>query len=260
MRVCATAIGGVFLAVCLSGCLVDMMASTAIEGTLQAQQLSTYQKTLDNVKGTSSELELTKAIQAYQAEHGKNPGSLQDLVPGYFSELPTQPDGSAYAYDPATGRVGGGPASVMAAASASGEASDQAKLQQIREAIGKFAAATGFYPGSLQQLAPAYLPALPKDAGGADFMYDPSTGSVTTASQARAARQVLSGQPLQRPVAGGGAGPLGETMTGIGISNELDNMSSAGSSAVSSRVRGDARGIGEDHDQRQQQVMDNLGL
>ncbi|MBX7254712.1 MAG: hypothetical protein K1Y02_00025 [Candidatus Hydrogenedentes bacterium] len=260
MRLCAIALGGLFLAVSLSGCLVDMMASTAIEGTLQAEQMSTYKKTLDNVKGDTSELELTKAIQAYQAENGKNPASLQDLVPSYFTVLPTKPDGSQFDYDPATGRIGGGPSAMMNAASASSSASDQAKLQQIREAIGKFAAATGFYPGNLQQLVPVYLPSLPKEANGNDFTYDPSTGSVNSAAQARAARQVLSGQSLQRQPMGGGGGPMAETMTGIGISNQLDNMSSAGSSAVGTRVRGDARGIGQEHDQQQQAAMDNLGL
>ncbi|MFA6240319.1 MAG: hypothetical protein WC655_05295 [Candidatus Hydrogenedentales bacterium] len=262
MRVSAIALGGLFLAVSLSGCLVDMMASTAIQGGLQAEQMSTYQKTLEDVKGTTSDLEISKAIQAYQAEHGKNPSSLQDLVPSYFTVLPTKADGSQYAYDPASGRLLDRPAAAMTAASAGGGPSEQVKLQQVRDAIGKFAGATGFYPGNLQQLVPVYMATLPKDSSGRDFAYDPSTGTVSTGVPAGAARQVLSGQPPQqhRGAGGGGVGPLGETMTGIGISNQLDNMSSAGSSAVSSRVRGDARGIGQEHDQRQQQTMDNLGL
>ncbi|HRK34984.1 MAG TPA: hypothetical protein PLJ47_10355, partial [Candidatus Hydrogenedentes bacterium] len=67
----------------------------------------------------------------------------------------------------------------------------------------------------------------------------------------------------RQPRAGGvgsGSPVLGETMTGIGIANELNNMNTSGSSAAGSATRGNARAIGESHDANQQKVMDDLGL
>ena len=61
-------------------------------------------------------------------------------------------------------------------------------------------------------------------------------------------------------VAVGGAGPMGEAMTGIGMSQQLDNMSNAGASSAGSRVRGAAHDLAPDTNDRTNAAMDNLGL
>jgi hypothetical protein len=262
MRPFANLIMAAVVSLAFSGCLVDMLASTAIESGLQAQQMSTLKNTLDHVKDTTSDLGVNQAIQAFQAEHGRSPASLQELVPEYMPQVPVRPDGKPYGYDPATGQLLEGPGPVPAVIQPRGESNAQ-KMQRIREAINKFGTATGYYPGSLAQLVPMYLPEAPKTADGRDFIYVKENGGLfapeplTPASPAPYGGQAAPSRPM---VGGGGIGPMGEAMTGIGISNQLDNMSSAGSSAVSSRVRGDAHNAGQQHDQQQQQVMNDLGL
>jgi hypothetical protein len=104
---------------------------------------------------------------------------------------------------------------------------------------------------------PTYLPTPPRTASGAEFLYNNQNGalSVPGASPAGAPAAPASGGA---PV--GGAGPLGETMTGIGISNQLDNMNTGGTSAVSGRMRGVARGAGASTNDRTEAAMDGLGL
>ncbi len=253
-----TAAMGLFL----SGCLVDMMASTAIEGTLAAKEASTMKNTLDHVKSTTADLGVNQAIQTFQAQNGRYPSSLNELVPEYLPQVPVQPDGRPYGYDPSTGQLLDAPRAIPPGFQHNGESNEQ-KIQRIREAINKYGTATGYYPGTLSQLVPVYLKDVPKASDGQDFIYVKENGGLFVPSPLNAGVGAPNGgpPPVRRPVAGaGGAGPMGEAMTGIGISNQLDNMSSAGSSAASSRMRGDVGAIGQQHDQQQQQVMNNLGL
>lgn len=243
----------------LSGCLADVLMSAGIVGELHRQEASTLVGTLNSVKEMKSEQEVNHAIRAYQAENGVNPKSLQDLVPDYFSSVPVKPDGSPWGYDPATGKLLSEPLPVVA--STSPVESNEQKMARIREAINKYGMTTGYYPGALQQLVPNYLPALPKAANGSDFLYDPQTGALyeppTVALDAPAPQQ----QPQSRRAAGGaGVGPMGEVMTGISIQNELNSMSNAGSAAVGSSARHNARQLGQSQTDRHTQAMDDLGL
>ncbi len=245
-----------------TGCMLDMLMSTAVQSELEAQQLGTLKKQLDNAKQTTSDISINQAIQAYAAEHGSYPASLQDLVPDYYSEVPTQPDGTPYGYDPSTGKLLDGPVTPQPARLP--QVSNTDKIAQIRAAIDKYGRATGYYPTSLDQLAPTYMPEVPMANNGMPFRYDPQTGAVFE-PQGQTPNQTMpyGGQQQQqagRQPAAGGGGLMGETVTGIGIQNELNNMSSAGSNAAGSRARAGAHDLGQQETQRQEQVMDNLGL
>jgi len=48
---------------------------------------------------------LTQAIQMFNVQEGRNPKSLQELVPNYVGKLPEAPIGMRLVYDPATGVV-----------------------------------------------------------------------------------------------------------------------------------------------------------
>jgi hypothetical protein len=245
-----------------TGCMLDMLMSTAIQSELQAEQLGTLKRQLDNAQQTTSDIEINHAVQAYAAEHGSYPASLQELVPEYFSQVPTQPNGTAYGYDPSTGKVLlDGPVTPQPSQP---QESNTDKMARIRGAINQYGMATGYYPTTLDQLAPTYLPQVPIANNGLPFIYDPQTGALyepqgqsptQTAPYAGQAPQSATRQP-----AAGGGGLMGEAITGIGIQNELNSMSSAGSSAAGSRARGGAQDVGAQQTQRQEQVMDNLGL
>lgn len=247
----------------LSGCMVDMLMSTAIEGELQKEQLGTLKKQLDNAKQTTSDIEVKHAIQIYAAEKGKYPASLEELVPDYLPQVPTQPDGSPYRYDPASGQIFDGPAQpVVPTHPPMSQGSNEDKMIQIRGAINQYGMATGYYPPSLQALVPTYLPAVPKANNGMDFIYTPENGALYEPAGTAPTRPMPAGGYGNTAPggAGGGVSPMTEAMTGIGMQRQLDNMSNAGSSAAGSRARGDVRGIGQDHTQRQEQAMDDLGL
>lgn len=256
----------------LSGCLADVLVSTAIQGELQAKNAQAAVKALNNAKEFKSETEINSAIQAFAAENGRNPASLEELVPTYFTSVPVKPDGSPWGYDPTTGKLLDAPVAPAVAAPHITETNEQ-KIARIKQAVAAYGQATGYYPGTLEALVPAYLPSVPLTAKGARFIYDNQTGNVfdptgtvldvpaPAGGGGNLAQSPQQGVPQQQQAGTGGGSPvLGETLTGIGISNQLDNMSSAGSSAASSRARGGARGIAESHDANQQRAMDELGL
>lgn len=264
------------LSIVLVGCGLELLGGAAIESGLQAKQLQTLKGQLDHAKNTTSTLSAQQAVNAYRATKGENPPSLEALVPEWMPSVPLAADGTPLSYDPATGTVSDRPVQAVArpapspranpAAQAAQEA-DQRKIEEIRRAINQFGQATGYYPGSLDQLAPFYLAEPPRTSAGQEFLYDPQTGAVGLPPQnglAQAAPMYQQAQqgpraPVQPSAGGAGVGPMGEVMTGIGIQNELNRMSSAGSSAASSRMRQNARNAGQDHDQRNQQVMNELG-
>ncbi len=233
-----------------SGCFLELMGATAIQSTLQAEQATALNRQLNNVKNTKSDIELNHAIQAYQAEFGAYPASLNDLVPSYFTSVPTKPDGSPYGYDPETGRIYDAPLPPTP----QGE-SDAQKMQRIRTAINEYGTATGYYPGDLFQLVPQYLEKLPTSNGGFDFLYDPNTGAVTDPDPSPATQPAR--RPAQRGMGGGGS-PAVEALTGLGIAQELNQMNNAGTSAASSRARGGLDQSVQRHNQLQQQVLDQL--
>ncbi|HEX5400112.1 MAG TPA: hypothetical protein VFY06_13790 [Verrucomicrobiae bacterium] len=48
---------------------------------------------------------INKAIELFNVQEGRNPKTLQELVPGYIPKIPDAPAGSKLVYDPANGTV-----------------------------------------------------------------------------------------------------------------------------------------------------------
>ena len=187
------------------------------------------------------------------------PGSQTDTrliaVPAYLAAVPRQPDGSAYGYDPLTGRMSGEPPP------ANNALRDRQTIQTILAAIQQFGTATGFYPGTLDELYPRYLREAPRTLDGQQFAYNNQNGEVSLPYRVQA-------QPTRRAAApgnrgggmGGGSGAMGEMVTGMGISQELNSMGQSGVSSASSRSRQEIRTGATDSNQRINETMNDLGL
>ncbi|HRI89821.1 MAG TPA: hypothetical protein PK869_16220, partial [Candidatus Hydrogenedentes bacterium] len=190
------------VAVVLNGCLADVLVSTAIQGELQAKQAQTAVRALNSAKATKAEIELNSALQTFAAEHGRNPASLEELVPNYIAAIPAKPDGTPYGYDPATGALLDAPIAPAAAPPVqSASAINQQTIATINEAITRYGTAVGYYPATLDVLVPAYLPTLPLTVSGSRFIYDNQTGKVWDPT----------GTAADQPVAVGGGGTLAQT-------------------------------------------------
>ncbi|MCL4218247.1 MAG: hypothetical protein KJ052_14765 [Candidatus Hydrogenedentes bacterium] len=254
----------------LAGCGVELLTTTAIQGELQKQNASNLTRQLKDARDTTSLLSAQQTVNAYQAEKGQYPPSLEALVPEWLPDVPRNNAGEALGYDPVTGRVYDGPVTTPAVRPSQPRVTDMDKIQQLLNGIERHAADTGRYPASLQHLVPYYLPQLPKTASNMDFLYDPRTGTVyhpnpdeLAAQQAPAVARQQTSPPAagqSRSGVGGGGGLLGETMTGIAIQQDLNNMSNAGTSAAGGRARTDARSFGAGQTDQQNQTMDDLGL
>ena len=212
-------------ALALTGCGLELLTTTAITGELRKQEAESATGVLQDAERRTGQWEAQQAIQAYRAEHGHNPSSLHELVPEYLAEVPKTADGEPMAYDPATGRIGEGGA--------------QARLADIQRAIRRYADDHGRYPPSLDALAPNYLAETPRTETGQPFAYNPHTGAVAhprqLQQQQRQWGQGPSGgmQPPQQRGAGGNVGVYGRERVG---------------------------GIEQQHNQRQQQALEELGF
>ena len=244
------------LALILSGCMAEVLTTTAIQGELQAKQASAAMGQLNNAKNSTSRLEIEHAIKAYQAEFGYYPSSLASLVPTHLPAIPTKADGSAYGYDPQSGQLLDQP---MAASAGGVTAGDQQLMSAINAAIQQYGQQTGFYPNTLDDLYPAYLKSRPVTEGGQAFYYDNKNGAVVHPLAGQSAPRPQT-QPRNRSVGGSGGGLLGESMTGIGIQQELNSMGSGGANAAQSRSRENVQGVQQDHNQNINKQMQNLGL
>ncbi len=245
------------LVVLMAGCGVELLTTTAIQGELQAEQLKAMKGQVSHAADASAKINIQRAIDTYLAEKGSYPQSLSDLVPGYLPSLPSKPDGTPYGYDATTGKV----LDSATLAAAGPTSADQQKLQQIRNAINQYGMAVGYYPPTLSALVPTYLPAVPKTDSGEDFYYRCEDGTLMHPAQLRQPQQQFARPPMpaNSGVGAGGAGPMGEVMTGIGMQNQLGSMSNAGSSSAGSYARGKLGGITEQHNQQQEQMLNSLG-
>ena len=236
--------------VILSGCGVELLATTAVRGELEAQNAKQAVKQLNYVKGKVGSINADQAIQAYRADKGVNPPSLEALVPTYLAEIPKKADGTAYGYDPATGNLldsPGGNASLV---------TDTQRMEQIRKAINQYGTATGYFPPTLDALYPQYLPQLPRTSSGQQFVYNNQNGYLALPTgQTTPQRQMQ-----QRRGGGAGVGSMGEVMTGVGMQQELNRQGSSGANAAQSRSRGGINNLSHSHTNTQNQVMDQLGL
>ena len=182
-----------------------------------------------------------ESIALYQASTGFLPVSLQDLIDkGYLPALPALPEGLEFRYDRITGTVSTGPATAPAPTPAAPVAE------------GLIVQQTEFLTG----LAPHI-----KDGR---FVAPKGSNQGAAGAQQQQNRQQPTSVPQQRRSRGGGGfgggGPMGEVMTGMGIQNELNSMSSAGSSSASSYAR---HGIGQktnNYSQRQEQMLKDTGF
>ncbi len=247
------------VALLLAGCGAEVLTATAVQGELQAQQLSAMKRQIGNAAGTSGRINVERAIATYQAEKGVYPPSLDALVPNYLPSLPAKADGTPYGYDATTGKLLEAP---VAATQAGPTAQDLQLIQQIQAAIGNYGQTTGFYPPTLDDLYPTYLKVVPRTASGEQFLYNNQNGSVTHPRQAQSASSPAAPAPqaAQGNVPMGGAGPMGEVMTGVGMQQQLNSMGQSGANAAGGYAREKLGDAGANRNDQQNQAMDNLGL
>lgn len=250
------------VALALSGCGLEILTTTAIQGELAAQNANAASRALQYAKDSTSQTNAQHAIDLYKADKGENPPSLEALVPQYLEQVPVKPDGTPYGYDPVAGRLlDSAPAAAPVAAAGGGD--DWQKLDTVNAAIRSYAQATGQYPASLHALVPAFLPSLPRTSAGLDFVYNPSYGVAYLPAAGAAGSMPQAAAPTAGRRGGSGvagAGPLAETMTGISISNQLDSMSNAGASSAQGYA-GSSLGRSQDqHNQQQERALQDLGM
>ncbi len=240
----------------LTGCIAEVLTTTAIQGELAARDAQASAQALHYAQDSRAKIEAEQAIKAYQAEKGVYPPSLTALVPGYLANVPLHSNGQPYGYDPATGRLLDQP--VPAPPSSAITATDRRNLEAIGEAIYRYWESTGRYPQTLDDLDPVYMGTVPTMESGALFEYDPVSGAVyfpenaisSTSAPAPAARNHAGG--------GAGAGPLGEVMTGIAIQNDLSNLNTSGASGAGSTARGAVGGVTDNYNAQQNRALDQL--
>ena len=264
------------------GCGLELLAGTAIQGTLQKEALSGAKQTLDYTKDSSARMTLEQAINAYAAENGTYPASLEALVPEWLPSIPVQADGTAFGYDPATGALYAVFPAADGAAPQSApppglldtqplQESNQERLIRIHEAISRYTIEQRKYPESLQALVPQYLTQTIKTRDGQDFTYDPATGIVSTppplpqplgAPAPTAASPGAYGQvpPAPSRTPAGAGGPMGEALTGIGIQNQLNRSLSGGgaSSAARQHMRSRSGEAVGQHNLQQEEALREL--
>lgn len=210
------------LTIILAGCGVEVLTVAATEAELQAQAATAAKRQLQYADQTVGRVQAEQAIASYMAEKGAYPPTLDALVPGYLNGVPRKSDGSAFGYDPVTGRLLDRPP-------AGPNPADMHKVEEIKAAIHQYGMATGYYPATLDVLAPQYLPAPPRTTDGQAFVYDNQNGYVG-----------LPGAPPPPRVQGApaaGSGPMGEVMTGIGMQQQLNANSGAATNAAGGAAR-----------------------
>lgn len=240
--------------VVLTGCMAEVLTTTAIRGQAEAQQLGAMQRQLGFAKDTTDEANLRHALDLYKADKGVNPPSLDALVPQYIASIPVHANGQPYGYDPASGVLLDGPV-----ANSNGPTpQDQQTMIAIRNAINAYGTAVGYYPETLDALAPRYLPTPPRTSAGESFLYNNQNGAVT---HPRAGQRNAPRPASGRSGGGvGGAGPLGEAMTGIGIQNQLNSMGNSGANSAGNRSRNNVRGLQTQQNDKVNNTLNNLGL
>ncbi len=228
----------------LSNCGVELLTTTAIQGELQAQQLKSMQKQVQSVSNQTAKINLQRAIQTFQAENGRYPTSLNELVPKYLPSLPNPGNGMRFTFDPATGQILTIPAEIPE--------EDLRRMEQIKYAVLQFAYATGYYPQNLDVLYPNYISFTPRTTSGEQFVYNPQNGSVSHPRQGLISPQA----PAQ---VGATSTPISEYTGAIGIQQHLGNSPNS-SGSVGTYIRGNINNIQNDYSNKQNKVMDDLGL
>lgn len=230
----------------LSGCMLELLTTTAIQGELAAESAQSAARVLSYAQESLSNTELQHAISAYAAEKGHYPPSLKALVPDYLYSVPKTSTGRPYAYNPNTGRLidpAAAPAQVPFTIV------DRRNLQEVKDAVYLYWQSTGYYPRTLDDLDPLYMEAVPKLSSGGVFIYDLRIGSVYHPAELAAQRARAAG-----------VGPMGEVMTGISIQNELNSMNQSGTSNVRNVGQRGINSIVDQQNQRQMKALRDLNL
>lgn len=250
-----TAIAITIAAVVLSGCAVELLTTTAIQSELQAEQMKAMKRQVQGAASSSGKINLQRAIGVYHAENGVYPPTLDALAPNYLPTVPVKVDGASYGYDPATGRI-----FEQSTVPSGSLAADTKTIQDIKNAINQYGTQVGYYPPTLDALYPQYLSSPPRTSMGGQFVYNSQNGFVgMPGTGAPRQRQSGAGQG-SGGYGGGGAGPMGEVMTGIAIQNQMNSQSNAGVNSAGSYGRRSVNGVAGTHNDRQNQIMDDLGL
>ncbi len=231
----------------VSGCGVELLTTTAIQGELQAKQLKSMQRQVQSISNQTGKINIERAIQTFQAENGRYPTSLAELVPQFLPSLPQPSNDKAYSFDPATGQIITVPAAIPT--------EDIRKMEQIKYAVVQFARTTGYYPANLDSLYPSYLTFVPRTNDGGPFIYNPQTGAVLHPLQSTGTN-VHTNPGNSTP---SGASPMPYTTGGMGIQQQLNGMPNS-SGAVGSHSRENLQGIQNDYSNKQNKIMDDLGL
>ncbi|MFP4501116.1 MAG: hypothetical protein ACLFTT_08965 [Candidatus Hydrogenedentota bacterium] len=234
-------------ALLLAGCGIELLTGAATQAELQKRAAKNATDQLDHAGENMGRVKLERAIRTYHAAKGAYPPSLEDLVPGFLPSLPTKSDGSAYGYDPATGQVFERPRPPGP------DPRDLQTLTAVKEAIDAYGRDTGYYPPTLDALVPRYRHKRPRTVDGEELVYNNQNGYVALPGNAGAAQRPT--QDMRQHGARGGAGPMGEAMTGIGMQQELGNQSSAGANAGGDHGRRSMDSTTRQHNQRAEEVL-----
>lgn len=225
------------VAVACTCLLVGCGASeTVVVSGIAATNAKNQVKALNNIEfkanADAAANRVRETVALFEASTGFLPTSLQELVDkGYMTALPPLPEGIEFRYDRITGVVSTGPADA-----ASRPVHEEPVVEQTQYMKG-FATHVG------NRRSPA-----------------PRTGTRNTAGRGRRSPGAVQRSRPRGRAGGAGAGPMGEVMTGIGVQNELNSMSTGGSSSASGYAR---HGIGQrtdNYSRRQEQVLRETGF
>lgn len=170
-----------------SGCLMEVLTVTAIEGELSAEGAKSASRTLEYAKDSQSKVELQSAVRSYAGFTGSYPATLDALVPDYVAAVPIQSNGRSFGYNPGDGSVfiQRGDDSTGITPSTAMTQADVHNLEKIRGAIYRYWEQTGQYPPSLESLVPYYIKVLPSRASGDAYLYDVRSGAVNHPAELR---------------------------------------------------------------------------
>ena len=191
----------IIIVLCSSGCLMEAITVTAIQGEMAAQNAQAANSALGKAKDSKAKIELEFAINTYAGVKGIYPTSLDALVPRYLPVIPAQSNGNSFGYDPTTGKVTIQPwdAAQPAAPRQELTQADMNNLTQLRNAVYRYWEMTGYYPDSLDSLSPLYITRIPTMSSGGSFPYNKRRGLVSHPGERRLTQSAGVGQS-----AGGG--------------------------------------------------------
>lgn len=230
----------------LNGCLLDMLMSTAIQGQLAATNAQSAMRTLGFAKDEAAKIGIQQAISVYAAETGRFPDSLEQLVPEFMPNVPVQPNGDPYGYNPDSGEV----YSLGHVAAISQR--DDEMMQLIRQGLDAYEYDLGYFPDDLGTLVPFYLTDVPLTESGKSFPYAPDVGDISHPGE----------RGVAPPPASLRSRPPGPSNFGTpsGITRQLQNMNNAGAYRANQAMREGIGTFNKLYGDRQERALNDLGL